>query len=104
METNVIHRAVGAALKAKLYFNAKNYIGQEMYSEAAQICQDIIDGVYGEYALATDWTNIFGWGNETVGEMKLARKSFGRFRVRTQKWKVTDVSGASLSRTTSRIS
>ncbi len=69
METNVIHRAVGAALKAKLYFNAKNYIGQEMYSEAAQICQDIIDGVYGEYALATDWTNIFGWGNETCPEI-----------------------------------
>lgn len=68
-ETNVVHQAVGAALKARLYFNAEPYIGQAMYEETAQICQDIIDGVYGEYALATDWTNIFGWGNETCPEI-----------------------------------
>ena len=68
-ETNTIHQAVGAALKARLYFNAEAYIGKPMYEEAAQICQDIIDGKYGQYALATDWTNIFGWGNETCPEM-----------------------------------
>ena len=44
METGSVHRAAGAALKARLYFNAKSYIGKEMYQEAAQICQDIIDG------------------------------------------------------------
>lgn len=68
-ETNTIHQAVAAALKARLYFNAEVYIGKPMYEEAAQICQDIIDGKYGQYALATDWTNIFGWGNENCPEM-----------------------------------
>ena len=68
-ETNTIHQAVAAALKARLYFNAEAYIGEPMYEEAAQICQDIIDGKYGEYDLATDWTNIFGWGNENCPEM-----------------------------------
>lgn len=69
METGSIHRAVGAALKARLYFNAKPYIGKEMYAEAAQICQDIIDGKYGKYELDKDWTNIFGFDNETCPEI-----------------------------------
>lgn len=69
METNTIHQAVGAALLAKLYFNAEVYIGKSMYNEAAEICQDIIDGKYGQYALDSDWTNIFGFRNETCPEI-----------------------------------
>lgn len=69
METNVIHQAVGAALRARLYFNAESYIGKPMYNEAAEICQDILDGKYGKYALATDWTSIFGFRNETCPEI-----------------------------------
>lgn len=68
-ETGSIHRAAGAALQARLYFNAKSYIGKEMFAEAARICQDIIDGKYGKYALETDWTNIFGFDNETCPEI-----------------------------------
>ncbi|WP_080905994.1 RagB/SusD family nutrient uptake outer membrane protein [Parabacteroides sp. Marseille-P3160] len=69
MENGSISRATGAALKARLYFNAKSYIGKEMYTETAAICQDIIDGKYGKYALDTDWTNIFGFNNETCPEI-----------------------------------
>ena len=69
MENGSLHRATGAALLARLYFNAKPYIGKEMYTEAAAICQDIIDGKYGKYALDTDWTNIFGFDNETCPEI-----------------------------------
>ena len=69
METNVIHQAVGAVLRARLYFNAESYIGKPMYNEAAEICQDILDGKYGKYALATDWTSIFGFRNETSPEI-----------------------------------
>ncbi|WP_455621747.1 RagB/SusD family nutrient uptake outer membrane protein [Parabacteroides sp.] len=68
-ETNTIHRAVAAALKARLYFNAESYIKQPMYEEAAQVCQDIIDGKYGQYKLAGHFTEIFGWGNETCPEI-----------------------------------
>lgn len=68
-ENGSINRATGAALLARLYFNAKPYIGQEMYAEAAQLCQDILDGKYGAYALDTDWTNIFGFSNETSPEI-----------------------------------
>lgn len=69
MENGSLHQATGAALLARLYFNAMPYIGKEMYPEAAAICQDIIDGKYGKYALDTDWTNIFGFDNETCPEI-----------------------------------
>lgn len=69
LENGSINRAAGAALLARLYFNAKSYIGEEKYSEAATICQDIIDGKYGKYKLDTDWTNIFGFDNETCPEI-----------------------------------
>lgn len=69
METGSINRAAGAALQARLYFNAKSYIGKDMFAEAATICQDIIDGKYGQYALDTDWTNVFGFDNETCPEI-----------------------------------
>lgn len=68
-ETNIIHQAVAAALKVRLYFNAESYIGKPMYEETAQLCQDIIDGKYGEYALANNFTEVFGWGNETCPEI-----------------------------------
>ena len=69
METGSIHRAAGAALQARLYFNAKSYIGKEMYAEAAQICQDILDGKYGAYELDADWTTTFGFSNEFSHEI-----------------------------------
>jgi hypothetical protein len=68
-ETGSIHAAAAAAMKAQLYFNAKSYIKKEMWNECAQICQDIIDGKYGQYALDPDWTNIFGFTNETCPEI-----------------------------------
>lgn len=68
-ENGSINRAAAAAIQARLYLNAEPYIGKEMYSEAAQICQDIIDGKYGKYALDNDWTNIFGFDNETCTEI-----------------------------------
>lgn len=68
-ENGSINRAAGAALLARLYFNAEPYIRKDMYAEAAQICQDIIDGKYGTYKLDQDWTNIFGFSNETSPEI-----------------------------------
>lgn len=69
LENGSIHRATGAALLARLYFNAKPYIGKEMYSEAAKICEDILKGLYGKYELDPDWTNIFGFSNHTSTEI-----------------------------------
>ncbi len=68
-ETGAINQAAAALLKARLYFNAEAYIRKDMYAEAAAICQDIIDGKYGTYALENEWTNIFGFDNDRSTEI-----------------------------------
>lgn len=69
METGAINRAAGAALKMRLYFNAESYIRKDMYAEAAQIAQDIIDGKYGQYELDADYRTTFGFNNEYSHEI-----------------------------------
>ncbi|NLB70076.1 MAG: RagB/SusD family nutrient uptake outer membrane protein, partial [Lentisphaerae bacterium] len=38
-------------------------------AEAATLCQDIIDGKYGSYALEDNWTNVFGFNNDRSSEI-----------------------------------
>lgn len=71
METGAINQAAAAMMLARLYFNAGPYIRKDMYNEAAAICQDIINGVYGTYKLEDDWTNIFGFNNDKSTEILL---------------------------------
>lgn len=68
-ETSMLKQGFGAALLAQLYFNAKPYIGKEMWAECAKICEDIIAGVYGPYQLGKQWNSAFKWDNYTCGEI-----------------------------------
>ncbi len=54
-EEGAIKQAAAAAMLAELYFNAEAYIGEDRFDACATICQDIIDGKYGYYALDEDW-------------------------------------------------
>ncbi|WP_344976527.1 RagB/SusD family nutrient uptake outer membrane protein [Compostibacter hankyongensis] len=56
-------KAGAAALLVRLYLNAEVYIGQDKFSECAQLCQDIIDGKYGSYTLEDTWDAPFAWDN-----------------------------------------
>ncbi|MDR3137862.1 MAG: RagB/SusD family nutrient uptake outer membrane protein [Tannerellaceae bacterium] len=69
LENGSIHQATGAMLLARLYLNAAAYTGEERYDDCATICRDLIEGKYGSYALADDWTDIFGFTNETCPEI-----------------------------------
>ncbi|MDR0331839.1 MAG: RagB/SusD family nutrient uptake outer membrane protein [Dysgonamonadaceae bacterium] len=69
METGSINQAAAAMMLARLYFNAQSYIRQDRFAEAAAISQDIIDGVYGNYRLENDWTEIFGFNNDRSTEI-----------------------------------
>jgi len=51
----LITQGAVATMLARLYFNAEAYIGESRYEECAKICQDIIDGKYGSYALDPLW-------------------------------------------------
>ncbi len=68
-ENGSINQAAGAMLKARLYFNAKAYIGKEMYNEAAQVAQDVINGVYGAYDLDDKYQDTFGFFNDRSKEV-----------------------------------
>jgi len=58
-----------AALLARLYLNAKVYIGQDKYAECAAICQDIISGKYGNYGLEIRWDAPFDYNNAQSAEV-----------------------------------
>ena len=58
-----------AALLARLYLNAEVYTGQSKYAECAAVCQDIIDGKYGNYQLETIWSKPFDYDNANSSEV-----------------------------------
>lgn len=62
-------QAGAAALLMRLYLNAEVYIGEDRYSDCATVAQDIIDGKYGAYELATRWDAPFDWNNDTCDEV-----------------------------------
>lgn len=57
-----------AALLVRLYLNAKVYTGVDRFSDCAAVCQDIINGKYGAYALETRWDAPFDYNNATSKE------------------------------------
>ncbi|RYF69449.1 MAG: RagB/SusD family nutrient uptake outer membrane protein, partial [Cytophagaceae bacterium] len=57
-------KAGAMTLLARLYLNAKVYIGQDRYTDCATICQDLVDGKYGAYSVATRWDAPFDWNND----------------------------------------
>ena len=68
-EEGALKQAAAATMLAQLYFNAKPYIGKEMYAECAAICQDILDGKYGEYSLDPIWNGPHGFDNDKSPEI-----------------------------------
>jgi hypothetical protein len=64
-----ITQGVAATMLARLYFNANVYIGKDMFTECAKICEDIKSGVYGSYALANRFQDIWGFTNEKCTEI-----------------------------------
>ena len=68
-EDGYIKQAAAAALLAQLYFNAVAYIGEEHFDECAEICRDIIGGVYGTYELDKTWYGPHCFDNNTAPEV-----------------------------------
>lgn len=68
-EDGYIKQAAAAALLAHLYFNAVAYIGEEHFDECAEICRDIIGGVYGTYELDKTWYGPHCFDNNTSPEV-----------------------------------
>jgi hypothetical protein len=58
-----------AALLVRLYLNAKVYTGTDRFADCAAVCQDIINGKYGTYALENRWDAPFDYNNAQSKEM-----------------------------------
>ncbi|MDR1814120.1 MAG: RagB/SusD family nutrient uptake outer membrane protein [Tannerella sp.] len=73
-------QGAAAAMLARIYFNAKPYIGESRDAECEAVCNDIKDGVYGEYYLEPDYKSVFGWNNELSPEFIFGITSVKSFR------------------------
>lgn len=62
-------QAGAAALLVRLYLNAEVYIGENRYSDCETVAQDILDGEYGNYAVADRWDAAFDWDNDQCDEV-----------------------------------
>lgn len=72
-------KAGAATLLARLYLNANVYIGQDHYADCAALCQDIVSGKYGPYAVESRWDAPFDWNNDQSSETIFAfPSSLGR--------------------------
>jgi hypothetical protein len=69
-----------AALLARLYFNAKPYIGKDYDDQCKTVCEDIKSGKYGTYYVEPDYRNVFGWNNEYSAEFVFGVPSTKSFR------------------------
>lgn len=67
-EDGYIKQAAAAAMLAQLYFNAEAYIGEKHFDECAQICRDIIGGLYGVYELDDTWYGPHTFDNDSSRE------------------------------------
>lgn len=76
-----MRKAAAAILLARLYFNAEAYLvdrdtpdvpadlqGVDYFQKCADICQDLLDGKYGRYALEEDWCTVHGFDNDVSSE------------------------------------
>jgi hypothetical protein len=79
-QDQIVTQGVAASLLARLYLNAEPYIRQSKYVECAKICEDLINGVYGQYALAGSYQEIWGFDNETSNEVIWAVASDPSYR------------------------
>ena len=62
-------QAGAAALLVRLYLNAEVYTGENRYADCEKVAQDILDGVYGSYAVADRWDAAFDWDNDQCDEV-----------------------------------
>ena len=75
-------KAGAMSLLVRLYLNAETYTGTAKYTECAAIAQDIIDGVYGTYAIEDRWDAPFDYDNQNSSETIFAfpaRLAYARY-------------------------
>jgi hypothetical protein len=63
-----ITQAAATVMLGMLYLNAEAYIGEDHFADAQKEFQDVIDGVYGPYALDSTWYGPHCFDNDSSSE------------------------------------
>ena len=74
-----ITKAVAVSFLAQLYFNAEATIGEDRFADCAKLCQEILDGKYGEYQLEPTWNGVHGFNNGDSQEILWSSPSEANF-------------------------
>ena len=69
---NRMNQAANRIIKARLLLNAGVFIGEEHFADCAALCQEILDGRYGTYSLASDFRDIYEMDNINCPEVVMA--------------------------------
>ncbi len=69
---NRLNQGVNRMLKMRMLLNSEVFTGTNRYAECATLCQEILDGKYGAYELASDYREIYGVNNTTCPEVVFA--------------------------------
>ena len=71
-EVNRMNQAANRIIKARLLLNSNIFIGEEHYTECADLCQSIINGDFVNYEIVSDYRKIYDINNNTCPEVIMA--------------------------------
>lgn len=69
---NRMNQAANRMIKMRLLLNGEVFVKEDHYAECARLAQDIIEGKYGSYGLATDYRDIYSINNTACPEVVMA--------------------------------
>ena len=69
---NRMNQAVNRMIKMRLLLNSEVFTGVARYDECATLAQELLDGKYGTYQLASDYRDIYHVTNNTCPEVVMA--------------------------------
>ncbi len=69
---NRMNQAVNRVLKARLLINSEIFIKENRFADCADVCQEILDGKYGNYSIATDYRSLYSVNNDMCPEVIMA--------------------------------
>lgn len=67
-----MNQAANRMIKMRLLLNSEVFIKEAKYTDAAAIAQKLIDGEWGQYKLAADYRDVFGYDNYNCPEIIFA--------------------------------
>lgn len=69
---NRMNQGANRMLKMRLLLNSQLWTGTDRFAECATLCEEIINGKYGQYSIVADYRDIYGINNSQCPEVVFA--------------------------------